>query len=306
MIENFETYRPLLFAIAYRMLGSAMEAEDAVQEAYLRFQATPPEEIRALKPFLTTIVTRLCLDQLKSARAQRETYVGYWLPEPVRTDDDSEWIKPMSVENAAVTHESVSMAFLILLEKLSPVERAVFLLREVFDFEYSEIADFVGKEEAACRQAFHRARQRVSQQRSRFRASAEARQRITQRFLEASYDGSVEAFMSLLAEDVVAIADGGGKISGAGLYPVIGREKVARLYSGLVHRAPANLTAEVAPINGVPAIILWVDGGVFSIILLEIEGDSITQICNVVNPDKLRHVQDASTGVTRSEPGDAV
>lgn len=294
MTENFETYRPLLFAIAYRMLGSAMEAEDAVQEAFLRYQATPPEEIRALKPFLTTVVTRLCLDQLKSARAQRETYVGYWLPEPVRTDADTDWIKPMSVENAAVTHESVSMAFLILLEKLSPVERAVFLLREVFDFEYSEIAEFVGKEEAACRQAFHRARRHINEHRARFRPSAEARERITQSFLEACLDGSVESFMSLLAEDVISIADGGGKVTGAGLYPVVGREKVARLYAGLVRRAPANLTVEIAPINGVPAIVGWVDGSIFSIILIETDGEHITQLCNVVNPDKLHHVQKTS------------
>jgi RNA polymerase sigma-70 factor (ECF subfamily) len=161
----------------------------------------------------------------------------------------------------------------------------------VFDFEYREIAEIVGKDEAACRQAFHRARQHINEQRSRFRASAEARERLTERFLEACLNGSVEAFTSLLAEDVVSIADGGGKVTGAGLYPVVGREKVARLYSGLVHRAPANITAEIASINGVPAIVSWVDGEVFSVILLETDGQFITQICNVVNPDKLRHVQ---------------
>ena len=295
MTENFETYRPLLFAIAYRMLGSSMEAEDAVQEAFLRYQRTPPDEIRALKPFLTTVVTRLCLDQLKSARAQRETYVGFWLPEPIRTGDDLGWVKPMSVENTVTARESVSMAFLILLEKLSPVERAVFLLREVFEFSYAEIAELVGKEEAACRQAFHRARQHIHEHRSRFRASAEARERITQRFLEACFEGSVDSFTRLLAEDVVSMADGGGKVSGAGLYPVVGREKVARLYAGLVRRAPQNITAEIASINGVPAVVTWVESEVFAIILLETDGEYITQICNVVNPDKLRHVQRTTT-----------
>ena len=291
MTEDFESYRPLLFSIAYRMLGSAMEAEDMVQEAFLRYQSTPREQIRALKPFLTTIITRLCLDQLKAARTQRETYVGFWLPEPIPTGGDTSWINPMNVENNLDAHESVSMAFLILLESLSPVERAVFLLREVFDFEYSEIAEFIGKEETACRQAFHRARQHIDQHRSRFRAAAEARERLTDRFLAACMEGSVESFMSLLAEDVISYADGGGKVSGAGLRPVAGRKNVAKLYAGLIRRAPENLTVQVGSVNAAPAIIAWLNNSVFSVILLETDGEFITQICNVVNPDKLRYIE---------------
>src|SRR2546421_3287508 len=164
-VESFETYRPYLFAIAYRMLGSAMDAEDMVQETYLRYQATPPETIHSLKAFLTTILTRLCMDQLHLARRKREMYVGPWLPEPIITADAPELVK---VEERVDTEESISLAFLVLLEQLPPIERAVFLLREVFEYDYAEIATFLGKSEIACRQAFSRAKKHLSEHRPRF------------------------------------------------------------------------------------------------------------------------------------------
>jgi RNA polymerase sigma-70 factor, ECF subfamily len=203
-METFETYRPLLFAIAYRMLGSAMEAEDIVQETYLRYQRASKDSIRQMKPFLTTILTRLCLDQLKSARAQRENYIGPWLPEPILTDDGA-LITPNK-------DDSISMAFLVLLENLSPPERAVFLLREVFDYDYPEIAQIIGKEEAACRQLFHRAKKHITEHRPRYKSSPEAHQQITLRFMQAITEGDVNGLVSLLADEVALWSDGGGKV----------------------------------------------------------------------------------------------
>src|SRR6266487_2991556 len=178
-MESFETYRSYLFAIAYRMLGSAMDAEDMVQETYLRYQATPPETIQSLKAFLTTIITRLCMDQLQLARRKREQYLGPWLPEPLITADAPELAK---VEERVDTEESISLAFLILLEQLQPIERAVFLLREVFEYDYAEIPTFLGKSEVACRQSFSRAKKHLGDHRPRFPASPQThRQRSEER-----------------------------------------------------------------------------------------------------------------------------
>ena len=233
--DPFEEYRSLLFAMAYRMLGSAMEAEDIVQEAYLRYRATPPESIRTLKSFLTTIVHHLCIDHLKSAQAQRENYVGPWLPEPIITGDGASLLSPL---RQITDRESISMAFLVLLESLSPLERAVFLLREVFDYEYAEIAQITGRDEAACRQLFSRAKKHISEHRPRFPASPEAHAKMVGRFMEACIAGDIDGLMSLLAEDVTAWSDGGGKVSGAARQPIQGRDKVARGIIGLLSHAP--------------------------------------------------------------------
>lgn len=285
--DPFEEYRSLLFAIAYRMLGSAMEAEDIVQEAYLRYRATPPESIRTLKSFLTTIVHHLCIDHLKSAQAQRENYIGPWLPEPIITGDDAPQLSPL---RQITDRESISMAFLVLLESLSALERAVFLLREVFDYEYAEIAQITGRDEAACRQLFSRAKKHISDHRPRFPASPEAHAKMVGRFTEACVAGDIDGLMSLLAADVIAWSDGGGKVPAAVRHPVQGRETVARGLIGLLSRAPEGTTFEIIEANGLPALLLRVKAQIFSVLMLEVEGNFIQTIRSVANPDKLAHL----------------
>ncbi len=197
-VEEFETYRPLLFAIAYRMLGSAMAAEDVIQEAYLRYRSVPAETIVSLKAFLSTVVTRLCLNQLESARAQRETYIGPWLPEPLLTEHDA----PLTPTDQILLHESLSMAFLVLLEQLTPLERAVFLLREVFAYEYAEIVDIIGKDEAACRQLFSRAKKHIAEHRPRFKPNREAHRQLLDQFLRAVDQGEMDGLMALTNDGV--------------------------------------------------------------------------------------------------------
>jgi RNA polymerase sigma-70 factor (ECF subfamily) len=285
--DPFEEYRSLLFAMAYRMLGSAMEAEDIVQEAYLRYRATPPESIVTLKSFLTTIVHHLCIDHLKSAQAQRESYVGPWLPEPVITGDGA---SPRSPLRQITDRESISMAFLVLLESLSPLERAVFLLREVFDYEYAEIAQITGREEAACRQLFSRAKKHIHDHRPRFPASPEAHAEMVGRFMEACVAGDIDGLTSLLTEDVTAWTDSGGKVAAASRYPVQGRDKVARGIIGLLSRAPDGTTFEMIEANGLPALLVRVKGQIVSVLTLEVEGDAIHAVRSVANPDKLAHL----------------
>ncbi len=272
--DTFESYRPLMFSIAYRMLGSAMDAEDIVQEAYLRYQRT--EHVQTPKALLTTIVTRLCLDQLKSAREQRESYIGPWLPEPLITTplDD--------------TDESISMAFLVLLESLSPVERAVFLLREVFDYDYREIAEIVGKEESACRQSFHRAKTHLADHRPRFQASAAEHEQLLQKFMEACQGGELDALTRLLSDDVVLLTDGGGKASAA-TRPVRKADPVSRFLFGLISRMPDTYSVEFLPVNGKTAILVRdPDGKPFWLHMLAIEDGKISAFYVIRNPDKLR------------------
>ncbi len=265
-----------------------MEAEDIVQEAYLRYRTTPPESIRTLKSFLTTIVHHLCIDHLKSAQAQRENYVRPWLPEPVITSDGASLLSPL---RQITDRESISMAFLVLLESLSPLERAVFLLREVFDYEYTEIAQITGRDEAACRQLFSRAKKHISEHRPRFPASPEAHAKMVGRFMEACVAGDIDGLMSLLAEDVTAWSDGGGKVSGAARQPIHGRDAVARGMIGLLSRAPEGTTVEVIEANGLPALLVRVKGQIVSVLTLEVEGDFIRAMRTVANPDKLAHLK---------------
>ncbi len=285
--DPFEEYRSLLFAMAYRMLGSAMEAEDIVQEAYLRYQATPPESIRSLKSFLTTIVYHLCLDQLKSARAQRENYAGPWLPEPIMTGEGASLLSPL---RQITDRESISMAFLVLLESLSPLERAVFLLREVFDYEYAEIAQVTGRGEAACRQLFSRAKKHLREQRPRLPASPEAHAKMVSRFMQAFTSGDIDGLMSLLAADVTAWSDSGGKVPGAARQPIYGRATAARAFMSLRARAPEGMTVAVTEVNGLAALLLRVKGQVVGVMTLEVEGDLIRAVRSVANPDKLVHL----------------
>jgi RNA polymerase sigma-70 factor (ECF subfamily) len=278
--EVFASARPMLFAIAYRMLGSVMDAEDLVQDAYLRWQEAPETDVRSPRAYLTTIVTRLAINHLRAARTKRETYVGPWLPEPLVTEDT-----PDAVELA----ESLSMAFLVLLERLSPIERAVFLLHEVFDFHYTEIARMVDKTEANCRQLLTRAKKRVGAPEGRFEADPEQARRLTQRFTEASVAGDLEGLLALLAEDVTVWADGGGKVPGAALNPVRGATAVARFILGIMRRVvPAGTTLRPAELNGQPGFIAYVSGRPLSALILDIRDGRIHTIYAVGNPDKLQ------------------
>ena len=285
---SFEEHRPMLFGIAYRMLGSAMEAEDMVQESYLRFQAVDAESIRSEKAFLSAVVTRLCLDHLKSAKVKREEYIGPWLPEPILTDDSV----AVSPAQRMSDLESISMAFLVILENLSPLERAVFLLREVFDYNYSEIARMLEKEEAACRKLFSRAKQHITANRPRYAVSTEAHQAILSKFLMAVQAGDLAGLTSLLAEDVTSWSDGGGQVS-ASIRPVSGRGRVATLYLGIVKRvSKKDITTEILLINGKPSLFIrWADGRPLSVLMIDTDGTHITAIRQVLNPDKLRHLQ---------------
>jgi RNA polymerase sigma-70 factor (ECF subfamily) len=285
--DPFEEYRSLLFAMSYRMLGSAMEAEDIVQEAYLRYRATPPESIRTLRSFLTTIVHHLCIDHLKSAQTRREEYVGPWLPEPIITGDGASLLSPL---RQITDRESISMAFLVLLESLSPLERAVFLLREIFDYEYVEIAQITGREEAACRQLFSRAKKHIREHRPRFPASPEAHAKMVGRFMEAWIVGDIDGLMSLLAEDVTVWSDSGGKIAGAARHPIQGRDKVARAAVSILARAPEGTTVEVIEANGLPALLVRINGQIVSVLTLEVGGEFIRAIRTIANPDKLSHL----------------
>jgi RNA polymerase sigma-70 factor (ECF subfamily) len=279
--EVFDRQRPFLFSIAYRMLGSVMDGEDVVQEAYLRWQRAPQAEVRSPRAYLSAVVTRLCIDQLRSARTQREEYIGPWLPEPLPTEP---------APDAVVIDESLSMAFLVLLESLNPTERAVFLLREVFDYDYEEISRLVGKSEANCRQIARRARDSVAARRPRFESSPEQEERLMGSFLEASLGGDMEGLVSVLSEDVTLWSDGGGKTRAA-LNPIHGADKVARFFSGILRKAPPGLVVRRALVNGRPGLIgYFEDGRPQSVATFDVAEGSIRAIRLVVNPEKLRAV----------------
>ncbi|MBA3945210.1 MAG: RNA polymerase sigma-70 factor [Herpetosiphonaceae bacterium] len=278
--DLFNQYRGLLFAIAYRMMGSGTDAEDIVQEAFVRWLQASSEEVQSPKAYLSAVVMRLCIDQVRSARAQRELYVGPWLPEPIPTGQHQEL-----VDNVVLT-ESLSFAFLIMLQRLKPLERAVFLLREVFDYDYTEIAEIVGKSEANCRQVLHRAHQQVGEQPPRFAVSHEQQERITYQFIQASTSGDMQGLLKLLTDDIVFTADGGGKVQAArnSLY---GADKATRGMLGGMSKLPSGIQGRIEEINGQPAIIGYVDGHVYGVVLLEIVAEQVRRIYMILNPDKL-------------------
>ena len=290
-MEAFEPYRSYLFAIAYRMLGSTMDAEDMVQETYLRYQATPPETIISLKAYLTTIISRLCLQQLQLARRKRETYLGTWLPEPLLTTEDPELAR---VEEDAQVYESISLAFLILLEQLHPAERAVFLLREVFEYDYAEIAAFLGKSEVACRQLFSRAKKHLGEHHPRFPASPETQKHLLTSFFQAARSGEMAALTNLLTEDVTFWGDGGGKVPGAATHPITGRAAVVGflLETGRAvwQSLPQEIQVELATVNGQPALITRAGSHPHSVLTIEVEAGQIRTIRLIGNPEKLTHV----------------
>ncbi|MGH9141143.1 MAG: RNA polymerase sigma-70 factor [Vicinamibacterales bacterium] len=288
-IDLFQAHRPALFGVAYRMLGSATDAEDVLQDAWLRFSAAQPADLRSAKAFLTTIVTRLCLDRLKSARAKREEYVGPWLPEPLVTDDRRE------PEQSLAQAESVTLAFMVLLETLSPEERAVFLLREVFDYEYAEIASMLETTSSNCRQLFHRANVRIAERKPRFRAALDEKRPLVERFLSAFSAGSEEELTRVLAADVGFWSDGGGKVLAA-RRPVFGRERVAHMLAGFVRTAPSvglpleSVSFDIAEVNGEQALVLRVDGRLDGVYVMTVEDGAIAAIRVVRNPDKLNYL----------------
>ena len=290
-LAAFDRYRSLLFSIAYRMLGSVADAEDMLQETFLRFQQSPEADIRSPRAFLVTIVSRLCLNHLQSTRVQREEYVGEWLPEPVVTDPASDPFGIMKVD------ESLSMAFLVLLERLTPVERAVFLLREVFEYEYSEVAEVLGRSEANCRQILRRARLHVSRMRPRFEVPERKQNDLLQRFLEAVGTGDMEGVLGLLSQDVVLHSDGGGKAV-AVPNAVRGAERVARGILGSLGRlVPGNLVRRLTLINGEPGLVNYLDGKPHSVLTIDGAGGRIRTIYIVTNPEKLSHLPDLLSSV---------
>ncbi len=279
-VDQLDQYRPLLFGIAYRMLGSAMDAEDMVQETFLRWQRERSDEIQSPKGYLSAVITRLCIDHLRSAHIQREQYVGPWLPEPLLTTEDTSMIETLELA------ESLSMAFLVVLESLSPVERAVFLLREVFGYEYREIARIVNKSEINCRQIASRAKEHIAAKRPRFDATREQQEQVTQRFVQACASGDLQALLAVLAPDVVFEADGGGKVSAA-RKPIHGADKVARAIFGVLKLLPPDLNIELKQVNAQPGIVGYAGGKPLYVSVLHIANDRIHGIYNVLNPDKL-------------------
>lgn len=281
--EDFDRYRPLLFSIAYRMVGSVVEAEDVIQEAYLRWQNASEAEVRSSKAYLSAVVTRLCIDHLRSARVKREEYVGPWLPEPLLAEPTPD------VADTVALDESLSMAFLVLLKSLTPTERAVFLLREVFDYGYPEISHLLGKNETNCRQIARRARESVAARRPRFEHSPEQQERLMQQFVRACSTGDMPALLELLADDVTLWSDGGGKARSA-LNPIHGSDKVARFFLGVLRKAPSTLAVQPANINGQPGIISYADGNPLNVLTLDLADGRIKAVRIVANPEKLRSV----------------
>jgi RNA polymerase sigma-70 factor (TIGR02957 family) len=300
-VEQFEELRPRAFAIAYRMLGSVSEAEDVVQEAYLRLHRAEQEGERIESPraYLSTVVTRLAIDQLRSARARRETYVGEWLPEPVLADPEADPARQAEVA------DTLSLAFLVLLESLSPEQRAVFLLREVFDYPYDRIAEIVGKSEANVRQLAVRARRHVEEGGTRFDASREQREQLADRFFAAAQEGDLPSLEALLAEDVELHGDGGGKVP-ALARALSGRSRVARTLRNWVRAGARMVGVEMrrVDVNGQPgAMLLDGEGRVFGVMALDIADGQVQGIRSIVNPDKLGHLGEVAnmTALLRKE-----
>ena len=284
--ETFDSLRPLLFAIAYRMLASVSDAEDVLQETYLRWRRAVDDgvEIESLKAYLSTVVTRLAMDQLRSARVRREEYIGLWLPEPLPTGADD----PLARAELA---DTLSMAFLLVLERLSPVERAAFLLHDVFAYSHDEIATIVETTPANARQIASRARRRVQAERPRFDPSPEERERLAERFFAAVTVGDVEGLVQVLANDVVVYGDGGGKVP-QWTTPITGADRVARLFAGLGGQmGQVGARLERRTINGQPAAVMRdPEGAVVCVWVLDVGGGRVSAVRSVINPEKLGHL----------------
>ncbi|MET0548880.1 MAG: RNA polymerase sigma-70 factor, partial [Xanthomonas sp.] len=276
---TFESHRPRLFGLAYRLLGSRADAEDAVQDAWLRWQASDRSAIRDPEAWLVTATTRLGLDRLRAARSARAHYVGPWLPEPLEIADEAD---PAERHDRA---EQVSVAFLALLERLGPHERAAFLLKEAFDYDYAQIGRILERSEAGCRQLVHRARERLGQGQARFVVTPERHRQLLERFLHASQHGDRAAIAALLHADAQLRSDGGGKVT-ASLRPLRGAERIGRLYWALARR-DLGLQARIGTVNGEPAILRFLGPRLQSATVLVIDGERIAEVLTLMNPDKL-------------------
>ncbi len=278
--DPFAALRPRLFAIAYRMLGARADAEDVLQDAWLRWHRTDAATLQSAEAWLVTVVTRLSIDRLRAAKTEREAYVGWWLPEPLVETGER------GPEALAEFAGELSIAFLWVLERLAPEERAAFLLRQVFDHDYDEIAALLGKTEAACRQMVHRASQRVQQERPRFEVSEDAHRRLLEKFVQAARSGERDAMQALLAEDVELVSDGGGKVPSFGKV-LRGAHRIANLYFVLWRRLAPQIVYRIAQVNGEPGLLRYVDGQLESAQAVVTDGERIVAIYAVRNPDKL-------------------
>lgn len=292
--ELFEEHRPLLVRTAYRMLGSVAEAEEVVQDAYLRWQEVNPEEVRSPQRFLTTTVTRLSLDRLRSLKAERERYPGPWLPEPIVTGEES--VSLSEGRDPIEEAERLDTAFLHMLERLTPAQRAAYLLREAFGFEYAEIARVLDSTEASCRQHVSRARRRLDDERVRYETSRAEAEELRRAFADATLDGDVERLVSLLADDAVHVSDGGGEVPAA-REPVRGAENVARLLAGVVEGADEGVRVEPVEVNATPGLAAFLGERLASVVSFAVDDGDITGVFQVLSPTKIRRA------VGRSEDG---
>ena len=289
--ETFEAHRDLMFAVAYRMLGTVADAEDAVQDAWLRWSAAPRRGVTQPRAYLTKIITNTSLNRLRSVRARRESYLGPWLPEPLLTREN-----PDSSERAVVA-ESVSLAMLVVLESLTPEERAVFVLREVFGLTHGEIGEALGRTDASVRQLAHRAREHVQARRPRFAVDRGQQREVTRRFLDAADGGDIDQLMAVLAPEVTLTSDGGG-VARAARRPVTGAAKVARLLAGLTRKTSRDFPgrrSELAQINGGPGLLITVGGRAYAAMTWEISGGLVTAIHLITNPEKLAAISSRRT-----------
>ncbi|MET4157064.1 RNA polymerase sigma-70 factor [Agromyces sp. PvR057] len=285
--DPFVTHRNLLFTVAYEMLGSAADAEDVLQESWLRWAEVDRATVREPRAYLVRIVTRQALNQIRTQARRREEYVGEWLPEPLLTSPD--------VADDVELADNLSIAMLTVLETLGPTERAVFVLREVFDLSYDEIADAVGKAPAAVRQVAHRAKSHVAARRPRVEVARSEHEEVVGRLLAALRSGDVQGLMDVMAPDIVSVADGGGKVHGAARRPIVGSERLARYLVGGFSKAPGVVVMSIVQVNGQSGVRIETDGHLVGIVSFEVEHGLVTRIYSIANPDKLGSVDEETS-----------